>query len=253
MSVRLSRRDGCLVEEGNRRFSERLKLAEKKIDEGNLGEAWKLVRLAIERLYTVAYKKYGPADFDIKLRFVASAVWQLPYGHGRAFGSSSSRFINLLFGGWDLSPILAIQGGRPLSAIQSQLLNLGNNRINRPNRIANGNLPADQHTVSRWFDTNAFVILQTDPTKAGFVPNQAFGNSGVGIMRGPHLYNFDFNLAKEVRITERQSLQFRAEFFNALNHTNLGIPGMTVGSGFGEITTTETSNRQIQFGLKIRF
>lgn len=63
MSVRLSRRDGCIVEEGNRRFSERLKLAEKKIDDGELKRAWELVREAIERLYTVTYIKYGPTGF----------------------------------------------------------------------------------------------------------------------------------------------------------------------------------------------
>ncbi len=64
MSLRLSRREGCVVEEGNRRFSERLKLAENKIDEGKLTEAWKLIRIAVERLYTVVYTKYGPADFN---------------------------------------------------------------------------------------------------------------------------------------------------------------------------------------------
>jgi len=64
MSVRLSRREGCVVEEGNRRYSERLKLAEKKIEDGNLAEAWKLVRLALERLYTVVYAKYGPPGFN---------------------------------------------------------------------------------------------------------------------------------------------------------------------------------------------
>jgi len=64
MSMRLARREGCVVEEGNRRFSERLKLAEKKIDEGNLPEAWKFVRVAIERLYTVVYRKYGPSNFS---------------------------------------------------------------------------------------------------------------------------------------------------------------------------------------------
>jgi hypothetical protein len=63
MSVRLSRRDGCIVEEGNRRFSERLKLADKKIDDGDLKRAWELVREAIERLFTVTYIKYGPTDF----------------------------------------------------------------------------------------------------------------------------------------------------------------------------------------------
>jgi energy-coupling factor transporter ATP-binding protein EcfA2/uncharacterized protein (UPF0212 family) len=64
MSVRLSRREGCVVEEGNRRYSERLMLAEKRIEDGNLPEAWKLVRLALERLYTVVYAKYGPAGLN---------------------------------------------------------------------------------------------------------------------------------------------------------------------------------------------
>ncbi|MFC1950170.1 hypothetical protein ACFLWD_00705 [Chloroflexota bacterium] len=64
MSVRLSRREGCIVEEGNRRFSERLILAEKKIDAGELKRAWELVREAIERLYTVTYIKYGLSGFN---------------------------------------------------------------------------------------------------------------------------------------------------------------------------------------------
>ncbi|MCK5643189.1 MAG: hypothetical protein KAJ19_20440, partial [Gammaproteobacteria bacterium] len=64
MSVRLSRRNGCVVEEGNRRFSERVILAEKETDEGNHKRAWELIREAIERLYTVTYRKYGPAEFN---------------------------------------------------------------------------------------------------------------------------------------------------------------------------------------------
>lgn len=63
MAVRLSKRDGCVVEEGNRRFSERLKLAEKKTDDGDFKRAWGLIREAIERLYTVVYIKYGPSSF----------------------------------------------------------------------------------------------------------------------------------------------------------------------------------------------
>ena len=63
MSVQLTRRDGCVVQEGNRRFSEKLKLAEKKIDDGDPKRAWELVREAIERLFTVTYIKYGPTGF----------------------------------------------------------------------------------------------------------------------------------------------------------------------------------------------
>jgi hypothetical protein len=197
--------------------------------------------------------EYGLADFDTKLRFAGSAVWEIPFGKGRRFGSSSRGFTNLALGGWQFSPILIVQGGLPLTIVQSGLLNLGGNRNSRPNRIANGTLPSDQRSVNRWFDTNAFVTLQTDPTLAGFVPFQAFGNSGVGILRGPGLANLDFSLSKEFRVSERQLFQFRAEFFNAFNHTNLGIPSITIGSGFGQITTTATPARQIQFGLKYRF
>ena len=197
--------------------------------------------------------EYGLADFDVKLRLSASAVWQLPYGHGRRFGSSAGALTNLLVGGWDFSPIVIAEGGLPLTIVQAQLLNLGSNRVSRPNRLANGALPADQRSVNAWFDVNAFSILQTDPALAGFVPRQAFGNSGVGILRAPSLVNVDFNLAKEFRITDRQELQFRAEFFNAFNHTNLGIPNITMGSGFGAITTAATPARQIQFALKYRF
>lgn len=199
--------------------------------------------------------EYGPADFDVKQRLSASAVWQVPYGRGRQFGSSSGRLTNILLGGWDFSPIVIAEGGLPFTVAQPQLLNLGSNRVSRPNRVPNtsGALPAGQRSPNEWFNVNDFVELQTSPTVAGFVPFQAFGNSGVGILRAPNLVNIDFSFAKEFRVTERQMFQFRAEFFNSLNHTNLGIPNITMGPGFGQITTTATPARQIQFGLKYRF
>jgi len=123
----------------------------------------------------------------------------------------------------------------------------------RPTRLANGTLAENQRTADRWFDTGAFSILQTNPALAGFFPNTAFGNSGVGILRGPGVMNVDFNLNKTFRITERQNVQFRAEFFNALNRANLGVPGVTAGAGFGQIINTSTEPRIIQFALKYRF
>jgi hypothetical protein len=199
--------------------------------------------------------EYGPADFDISRRLNVAAVWQLPYGHGRRFGSSAGRATDILLGGWDFSPIATAQTGLPLTVAQPQLLNLGGNRVSRPNRVLNtdGSLPSGQQSVNEWFNVNDFVELQTTPGVAGFVPNQAFGNSGVGILRAPDLFTIDFSLAKEITLTERQSLQFRSEFFNSLNRTNLGIPNITIGPGFGQITTTSTPARQIQFGLKYRF
>jgi hypothetical protein len=197
--------------------------------------------------------EYGLAEFDVKQRLVASAVWQVPYGHGRQFGGRVSRRVDLIFGGWEFSPIITIQQGLGLTITQSGLLNLGGERGSRPNRLANGTLPGDQQTVDQFFNTSAFEILQPDPTKDGFVPNQAFGNSGVGVLRGPNLINFDFNLNKTITINERHSVQFRAEFFNAFNRPNLGVPGVNISAGFGQIVNTATEARIIQFALKYRF
>ena len=196
--------------------------------------------------------EYGLAEFDVKHRFVLSGVWQIPFGRGRTHGRDWSKGADLLLGGWEFSPIFTAQTGLGLTANQPQAVNIGGERRSRPNRIANGTLPSGQRTVDRWFDTSVFVALNATPGQPGFVPNQIFGNSGVGILRGPGLVSLDFNLAKDLTFTERFSAQFRAEFFNALNHANFGVPGVTTGAGFGQITTAADA-RIIQFALKLRF
>ena len=102
---------------------------------------------------------------------------------------------------------------------------------------------------SQWFNPNAFVLP---------VPG-TYGNLGRGVYRGPGLADLDLSLFKNTKLTERTNLQFRAELFNALNHANFGTPNATVFSGTafnpsaGLITTTTTTSRQIQFGLKLVF
>ncbi len=196
--------------------------------------------------------EYGPSEFDVQHRFVLSGVWQLPFGRDRAYGKNLSRGVDLLLGGWEFSPILSAQTGLPLTINQSQIVNIGGERRSRPDRLADGSLPDNQRTVDRYFDTNAFVPLSNTPGTVGFVPNRLIGNSGVGIIRGPGLVNFDFNAAKDFRIYERFSAQFRAEFFNAVNHSNFGVPGVTVGAGFGQIVSAADA-RIIQFALKLKF
>ena len=114
------------------------------------------------------------------------------------------------------------------------------------------NASRSQRNADRWFDTNAFIALTNTPGQLGFFPNQIYGNSGVGIVRGPGSQNLDFNLAKDFRLTERFNAQFRAEFFNALNRTNFGVPGVTIGAGFGQIVSAADA-RIIQFAMKLRF
>jgi hypothetical protein len=106
-------------------------------------------------------------------------------------------------------------------------------------------------TQQKWFDPLAFSM----PTV------RTWGNLGRGTLRGPGLQTVDLSVMKNTAITERLALQFRAEFFNALNHTNLGPPNPIVFSGnstsftvspsAGLITTLATDSRRIQFGLKI--
>jgi hypothetical protein len=183
---------------------------------------------------------------------VLSGVWQLPFGRSQTIGKNWSRGADLLLGGWEFSPIFTAQTGLPLTINQSQLVNIGGERRSRPDRISDGALPDGQRTVDRWFDTNAFVTLNPTPGQAGFVPNRIFGNSGIGVVRGPGYQNFDFNLSKEFPIWERVSTQFRAEFFNALNRANFGVPGVTLGAGFGQIVSASDA-RIIQFALKLKF
>jgi len=73
-------------------------------------------------------------------------------------------------------------------------------------------------------------------------------------LNAPSLYNFDFSIAKKMRFSEGRDLQFRTEFFNGLNHPQFALPNSTLGAGgVGTITSTQRSNRQIQFALRFAF
>ena len=153
----------------------------------------------------------------------------------------------MLLGNWQVSGIHVIQGGLPLTAILggSTVLNLGSDRAARPNLVGNPSLPRSQRTVERWFNTDAFTLPGPAP--------QAFGDSGVGIMRGPSLANFDSSIAKKISIDEDRYFQFRTELFNAFNHANFGPPDIRRNATtFGRILSARDA-RIIQFGLKFYY
>ena len=191
--------------------------------------------------------EYGPTEFDVRHRFVASYIWELPFGRGRRFGSDWGRAMDFALGGWQLTGIHVLQSGLALTATLggSTVLNLGGERRARPNLVGDPELPASQRTLARWFNTDAFAAFSPSP--------QAFGNAGVGIMRGPGVANFDFTLAKNFYFSERRYFQFRTELFNAFNHPNFGPPNIARdSSGFGQILTAAPA-RIIQFGVKFYF
>jgi Carboxypeptidase regulatory-like domain/TonB-dependent Receptor Plug Domain/TonB dependent receptor-like, beta-barrel len=185
----------------------------------------------------------GASDFDIRHRLSWSVIYQLPAAH--ALGALGT--------GWQLGGILALQTGQPFSVLTGQGnsgTGLGNDR---PDLVADAN--AGPKTVQKWFNTNAFV------------PNAplTFGNAGRNIVRGPGFHNFDFSVLKNTKIYENVNLQFRAEFFNILNHPNFALPANILAApNFGSLFQTPDAAqnnvglgsggpRLIQFAVKLNF
>lgn len=188
----------------------------------------------------------GLADFDQRLRWVLSFDYELPFGRGRHF-LNGNRLLDLAFGGWHLGGIYTLASGFPFSPqLGYDPSNTGDQGTVRTDRIANGNLPSGQRDPNLWFDINAFPFPAT----------YTFGNAGRNILIGPGVNVLDGSIRKEFATTETQRLEFRAEFFNMVNHPNFAQPDNFIDDGpgaAGVITSLAIPMRQIQFGLKYRF
>jgi hypothetical protein len=182
--------------------------------------------------------------FNQRHRFVTSFVYALPVGRGQAL-NLSNRLMDAVLGHWQVNGVFTLRTGQPFTPQLN--FSPANSGDSRPNRIGSGNVLSDQRTVSRWFDTSAFI--------AG--PSYVFGNSGRNILTGPGAVNLDFSAFKSFPVPilgESGSVQFRSEFFNVLNHPQFALPNSTVNiPQGGSITSTASAMRQIQFRLKILF
>jgi hypothetical protein len=161
--------------------------------------------------------EYGNADFDVRHRFVLSYIYQLPFGHGKKFGGGATGALNQVIGNWQIAGIVTTQTGNWFT-VTDALTNVstsdGGGGVGffdvRPNVVGNPNgKPCVSGAV---FNTCAFVDNQIPFT---------FGNAGRNIVRGPGLQNWDLSFFKMFPIREQMRVEFRAEFFNVWNHTNL--------------------------------
>ncbi len=187
----------------------------------------------------------GLSSFDRPQVFVGSVVWQIPFGRGPAERSRARELMNEVLGGWQLSGILTAESGTPFSALMScaDINAQGNNC--RPNVIANNALPSGQPSINEWFNTSAFVIPSTPE----------YGDAGRNILRAPGVNDIDLAMSKSFSLgsVETRRLQIRSEFFNTLNHTNLGVPVNSIDSpAFGTITSA-APGREIQLGARLEF
>jgi len=196
-------------------------------------------------------RDWGPSALNVQHQASFSGSYELPFGHGKHWLGAANGLEEKLVGGWQLNAITALLSGFPFTPV------IGTNRSgdgdtrnpDRPSLNPSFSGPVILGQPNQWYNPNAFILP----------PVGTYGTLGRGTFNGPGLAELDLSLFKNTAITERVGLQFRAEFFNALNHANFGTPNATVfssgaiSSSAGVITTTATTSRQIQFGLKLIF
>ncbi len=189
------------------------------------------------------YADRGMSSLQLRNNFTASVIYSLPVGKGQRFLSDSSPMVNQVVGGWQVNSIITSHSGFPLAFTQATNTS-GSGVTNRPDLAPSCGLYIGARTVSRWIDTSCFTTPRATQ----------LGNAPRTVGYGPGRTNVDFSLYKKFPTFEAQTLEFRAEFFNILNHSQFGLPDQGLGdAAFGAISTTVHENRQVQFALKYIF
>lgn len=214
------------------------------------------------------WQQWGPAQFSRPQRFVANYSYDLPFG-------KHTGIMEKLLGGWNLSGVTVVQGGTPMTIADPQAGTIygtagsaftGFSRAQMCPGMTYADIATSGSIEQRlggasggpgYFNKAAFCSAPAIGNGTGY------GNSGVGIIEGPGQFNWDLGILKTVRFLEKQTVQFRTEFFNAFNHPQFSNPNFgaaatyalpNIRSGaFGQITSTNVNPRVIQFALKYSF
>jgi carboxypeptidase family protein/TonB-dependent receptor-like protein len=203
------------------------------------------------------HERRGPSDFDVRHRFVASYIYELPFGKGRRWLNGGA--LSEVLGGWRISGLGNIRTGRPFTA------RAGNNDsvLAGPRSVGisafadclrDGTLSSSERTIDRWFDATAFATPSAlNPTTGTVTPR--LGNCGRNTLRGPGITNFDFSLARSFTyFGEGRDLELRWEVFNLANTPQFGLPERNINSGaVGRITSLAGDPRVMQLALKFNF
>lgn len=196
--------------------------------------------------------EYGNLDFDVRHRFVASYMWDLPFGRNQRFASDVNGIANFFIGDWEMSGIVILSSGTWFTVTDANANFANSDGQQRPDAVPGLKASGKPCVAGTFFNTCAF----TDPQQG------SFGNVGLNTLGGPGTKNWDASLLKSFPITENQRFEFRAEFYNLLNHANFlfAAPGPQNGNNatvlgsttFGYVTAARAP-RQIQLGLKFYY
>jgi len=199
----------------------------------------------------------GLATFNVTNLGVINALYTLPFGQGERYASDLEGWKGVFISGWSLSSIVTLQSGFPLTPQLSYNPSNNGDTRNPVRPFVNPSFtgPIVLGGPNHWFNPAAFIA---PPSASGF-----YGNAGRDVVDGPGLATWDFSVLKNTAIHERMQLQFRAEIFNLLNRANFNTPNLIVftpptatnptglSGTAGAITSTSTTARQVQFGLKL--
>jgi len=215
---------------------------------------------------------WGLSELNLNQSFTASILYDLPFGKGKYWGGSWSTPLDTALGHWSVNLIERATTGFPLYVVDSSGVSgvdfsYNGNSFSRPNQVGDPNkpgpvagnpnctypVPTKVHTISSWFNPCAFEIAPA-------------GELGTGVrapLYGPRFVNTDFSAIKDIPLSFREGmgLQFRAEFFNLLNHpqyflqgaAGTGMMDINSPSSFGVINNTVNNPRLVQFALKLKF
>src|SRR6266853_1399376 len=197
---------------------------------------------------------WGLGTFDVRHVAVLNGTYALPVGRGKRFLGALGGFGSASVSGWMVNSIVTLEGGFPFSPQLSYNPSNNGDTRNPVRPFANPAFrgPVILGSPNQWFNPHAFLAPANTAAYGG-----VYGNVGRDTLIGPGLATWDFSVLKDTRIRERLNLQFRAEIFNLLNRANYNQPNAIVftPSGVsptaGVITSTSTSSRQVQFGLKL--
>ena len=187
---------------------------------------------------------YGPSFFDVRHNLVLSGNYEIPYGKGRRNGASASALKDTVLGGWNVSTIVTMHTGFPVTVIDLSGRSLQPSfAFERPNRIGDGSVA--NGSWDKWLDSSAFSTAALG----------TFGNSEVGILRAPGYWNVDMGIDKHFNIGQSRYAVFRLEAFNIFDHASKGMPNNNFGDlpNFGKITTSASGPRILEFALKFQF